>query len=297
MFAVHCEEAETDVQPRGLLELGTNSLKLYMVGRPFDGVRAIEIMKFPWRVGHSFFTAGSQDDMLDETAETLRAVEKVSGDVRVADMRAIATGVFREIARFDEFARLIRRRTGVRVELLSGAAEAQLMSEGLRAHHVQGQTALFDIGGASTEWVWRHDENDVDVGSLRLGAIRNTYRYDHLRTSHADYLAASSDDCDALLYGELQFAGRANVVITGGTAHAVSSLLGSYLVSLNEVRELVAHTLKHGPPDQLKATRRPVFLAGLVILWRVLLRCRANAFRYADGALRQGLVMRMLRNR
>ncbi len=295
MIAVHCEQPEADVRPTGLLEMGTNSLKLYLVGSSIQGVRSIETLKFPWRVGHSFFSTGSPDDMLAGVAAALREVEKVSSDVRVADMRAIATGVFREIPSFDNFARQVRRRTGVRVELLSGTAEAELMGEGLRAHHSAGQTALFDLGGASTEWVWRQDERDMDYGSLRLGAIRNTYRYLDLRDAHAEYLTASCDDCDALLFGELHFTGRVEVVMTGGTAKAASALVGSYIVSLNEVRELVVHTLKHGPPEQLKATRRPVFLPGLIILWRILLRCRANAFRYSDGAIRHGLVMRMLR--
>jgi exopolyphosphatase/pppGpp-phosphohydrolase len=295
MMAVHCEELKTDVGSAGLLEMGTNSLKLYLVGESIRGVRSIETMKFAWRVGHSFFSTGSPDGMVDGVAAALRQVEKASGHVRVADMRAIATGVFREIPHFDEFARQVRRRTSVRVELLSGAAEAELMGEGLRAHHTAGQTALFDIGGASTEWVWRAEDEDVDYGSMRLGAIRSTYQYEHLRDAHADYLAASSDDCDALLFSELPFAGRAHVVITGGTASAVSSLVGSYVVSLNEVRGLVVHTLKNGPPERLKATRRPVFLPGLIILWRILLRCRANAFRYSAGAIRHGLVMRMLR--
>jgi exopolyphosphatase/pppGpp-phosphohydrolase len=38
-----------------------------------------------------------------------------------------------------------------------------------------------------------------------------------------------------------------------------------------------------------------VFLAGLVILWRVMNRCQANELRYTAGAVRNGMVLRLLR--
>jgi exopolyphosphatase/guanosine-5'-triphosphate,3'-diphosphate pyrophosphatase len=284
----------TDPRPVGLLEMGTMSLKAYLVGRPIGTVYPIETLKFPWRVGHSYFGTGAVGETtVREIVERVREAGRLAGDFPLAGTRAIATGVFRELPCFDTIAQRLLDATGVRAELISGRVEAELLVEELRARGTDGPTAAFDLGGATTEWAWLGGGCEGDCGSLPLGAIRDYYRHAHLLARHADYLAHSSDACDDVLNG-LPVPVPVDVVATGGTVRSLASLVGSPVIDVGQVRALVVKALQDGAPPELSPSRREVFLPGLVILWRILVRCRARALRYGTSAGRRALVLRSL---
>jgi exopolyphosphatase/pppGpp-phosphohydrolase len=110
----------------------------------------------------------------------------------------------------------------------------------------------------------------------------------------AEYLYRSSAYCDELLAG-WPLESAAKVVVTGGTAKAVATHLSSEVIHLASLRCLAVHVLQEGPPDGLKPARRIVFLAGLVILWRVLVRCEASEFYFGKSSIRESMVLRLLR--
>ena len=54
-------------------------------------------------------------------------------------------------------------------------------------------------------------------------------------------------------------------------------------------------TLRQGPPAILKPTRQAVFLPGMVILWRTMLRCHASDMTYGRNSVRDGMAGRLVR--
>ena len=87
----------------GLLELGSCSLKFYLV-QPFGEDKKgsynyrVKPIKFPWRVAHHFFRVGDLcDEIFKEVLHHIEAVKDFSAGLPLHEMLALGGGVFREI--------------------------------------------------------------------------------------------------------------------------------------------------------------------------------------------------------
>ncbi len=283
-------------KPFGLLELGSNSLKFYLVDSLSGPSPSIKTKKFPWRIAHEFFSRGALgDEAIEELTTSIKGVESYSKGIPLDSMLAVATGVFREIPNATEIAKHVKAATGIRIRVISGSDEAKLMA---RDFHLQetatGPTLLSDLGGATMEWAFVDNRSYRDWGSLPLGAIRNQYKFQSLRSDPAEYVQRSSKYCDEALR-QLPIQDTVQVVATGGTAKAMAKCLGNNVVPLHEVRRLMEQVLREGAPNLLKPIRRLVFLPGIVILWRVLVRCKAQSFTYGKTSVRDGMAGRLTR--
>ena len=126
------EAARFGGAPFGLLEMGSNSMKFYLVGERDHpgGETEIRTLKFPWRVAHQFFREGFVGkDAIDEVIELIRGLESESEGIDVSTILAVATGVFREMPNVAEVSHRVKRETGVRVRVISGRDEAKLMAK------------------------------------------------------------------------------------------------------------------------------------------------------------------------
>jgi exopolyphosphatase/guanosine-5'-triphosphate,3'-diphosphate pyrophosphatase len=278
----------------GLYEMGSNSLKFYVVDIAAGDAGALQVHKFPWRVAHEYYAeARVSAACVEQIVDAVRAAQQASTGVPLAASLAIATGVFREIPAFEDVAERVAAATGVRMRLISGADEAALMARGLRQLAIPPPALLCDLGGSSLEWALGSGHGRPVAGSLPLGAIRNAQRFAGLDPSGAEYLRVSAAACDAVL-AAVPVNQPVSVVATGGTAQVVADLVGDAWVGRSALVELIAAVQRHGPPPQVKETRRPVLLPGLVILWRVVERCQAEGLRHGAGAVREGMVRRLL---
>lgn len=271
----------------GLVEMGSNSLKLYVVPRGATGAPdEIETTKLPWRVAHDFFATGALSPATaDEVVEQVRIAGMHALQRRVLGILAIATGVFRELPGMDALAARIERETGVVPRVIGGQDEASLMARGFRELAIAPPAVMCDLGGASLEWAVLPTSGPTKSGSLPLGAIRNSVRFGAQHAEHAAH-------CDALL-ASLPVTGPHRLVATGGTAEAVALVLGKERVTAAELESLVARVEAEGAPDSLKPGRREVFLPGLVILSRVVRRCGSD-LSYGTSAVRLGMVRRLV---
>jgi exopolyphosphatase/guanosine-5'-triphosphate,3'-diphosphate pyrophosphatase len=278
----------------GLLEMGSNSLKLYLVSMPPGATPSIRTHKFPWRIAHAFFESGAlTGEACDEIVERLGEAKAHARGLELDHVLTIATGMFREIDNFDDIAARVRAETGVRVRVISGPDEAGLMARGFRDQAIATPALLCDLGGATMEWAWFGAGGESECGSEPLGAIRNEYLFAKWRARPDEYLERSVRHCDGAL-ARLPCSPSAAVVATGGTARTLAQVQGERSIPLPDLEELVERVARDGPPPALKSHRRSVFLAGIVVLWRVVAHCGAPALQYGTSAVRHGMVVRLL---
>jgi exopolyphosphatase/guanosine-5'-triphosphate,3'-diphosphate pyrophosphatase len=282
------------MHPFGLLELGSNSLKLYLVKPQPDGGHTIKAHKVPWRVAHDYFSVGRLEEKTTrEMVAAIRALEHVSEGLKLAGMIAVATGVFRELKDIGSLADRIKSDAGLRLRVITGEDEARLMACGFPRGSRTGSVLLCDLGGATTEWARLVDGEIQGLGSLPLGAIRNEYAFRRWKGDTAKYLALSRQACDSALEAVEAPAGTA-VLATGGTAKAAAACAGKDVVPAAELSELVQRVASRGPPDTLKPERRAVLLPGLVILERVVVHCGAPALEHTQTSVRDGMAERLV---
>ncbi len=112
----------------------------------------------------------------------LKALEEFQSDIekyQVRRIRGIATGVVRTAANRDLFISLIREKTGIQVEVISGEEEARL--SGLGIQHALGFGSrpfiAFDLGGGSTEFLLVPKQGHSKALSLPLGTMILTQRH------------------------------------------------------------------------------------------------------------------------
>jgi exopolyphosphatase/guanosine-5'-triphosphate,3'-diphosphate pyrophosphatase len=162
----------------GVLDIGSNTVHLLVVdahrgARPLPAFSHKEELRLSEHLGPG-------DELSPDGVERLGAfVEQatvIAEDKGVEELLAFATSAVREAANGERVLDEVRRRTGVRIEVLSGRDEARLTFLAVRRWFgwSSGRLLAFDIGGGSLEIAAGVDEEPDVAVSLPLGAGRLT---------------------------------------------------------------------------------------------------------------------------
>lgn len=164
-----------------MIDIGSNSAQLQVVDA-FTGSPPLPSYAFkrPTLLGEEFGTDGSITDV--GVRRVVNAVEAAVAKARrleIEELYVFATSAVRDAENRDQVVDAIERRTGLRVQFLSGEDEARLTYHA--AHRWYGWSAgrllLLDIGGGSMEIVLGRDTEPELAMSLPLGAGRLTRRF------------------------------------------------------------------------------------------------------------------------
>ncbi|MDO5622403.1 MAG: Ppx/GppA phosphatase family protein [Paracoccus sp. (in: a-proteobacteria)] len=146
------------------LDLGTNSCRM-LIARPSGGqFQVIDSFSKPVQLGHGLEASGrlSRGSMA-RTVHALQVCRRKLDTHGVARMRLVATEACRRARNSRDFLRMIRRETGLPVEIIEAEEEARLAVISCAPLVSQRTETLMvvDIGGGSTELVWI-DLSNVD---------------------------------------------------------------------------------------------------------------------------------------
>src|SRR5436189_2407402 len=166
----------------GAIDIGTNSIRLVVAEVDGDGhYRVLEEEREMTRLGHGLFARGRLlNEPIERSIEALAKMKTIAKGFEVAELRAVATSAVREASNGRAFCQEVRRRCGLRVEIISGEEEAQLaVRSALHHFDLAGRSvAIVDIGGGSMEVTLTAGAVVDEVVTLPLGAVRLTERYD-----------------------------------------------------------------------------------------------------------------------
>ncbi|MCW2844191.1 MAG: Ppx/GppA phosphatase [Nocardioides sp.] len=160
----------------GVLDIGSNTGHLLVVDA-HGGAAPLPAYSYkePLRLAEHLDDQGavSQTGIDALTAFTAQALV-VAEDKGCEDMIGFATSAVRDAVNSDAVLEHVRERTGVRIEVLSGADEARLTFLAVRRWFgwSAGRLAVFDIGGGSLEIAGGADEAPDVAWSMPLGAAR-----------------------------------------------------------------------------------------------------------------------------
>jgi exopolyphosphatase/guanosine-5'-triphosphate,3'-diphosphate pyrophosphatase len=163
------------------IDIGTNSIKLLVANVEDDG--ALEVLsreKAMVRLGSETLRTGSSPPRRSRRgASTVEQLVKLAESSGASVVRAVATCAVRESSNAEAFVEAVAKRTGVRVEVVSGEEEARLINLGLRSEFPASQDPIFvvDIGGGSTELVISDGARVLFTESLPVGVVRLADRF------------------------------------------------------------------------------------------------------------------------
>jgi len=139
------------------LDLGTNSCRMLIAQPKGNQFHVVDSFSKSVQLGHGLEQFGrlSRGSMA-RTVQALRICRKKLEKHAVKRMRLVATEACRRAANGDEFMALVRRETGLHLDIIEPQEEAQLavVSCAPLVSTKTDQLLVIDIGGGSTELVW-----------------------------------------------------------------------------------------------------------------------------------------------
>jgi exopolyphosphatase/guanosine-5'-triphosphate,3'-diphosphate pyrophosphatase len=301
-----------------VIDIGSNSIKLRVVRRWKNVLRTLVDTTEVVRLG------GLQDGRLGEETmkrgiSVIRRLVRLAGEMG-ARPRLVGTMALRVARNAEDFVARVRERTGLTIEILSGAEEARLAWLGA-IHGLdvgKGDVMVFDTGGGSTEFIFGLDGRIVQSVSLPVGAVRLTEKFFDADPVAPDSPARAGEYIREVFRAEGLNALRPSssipsiVGLGGGVAAMASVKLGltafspskinGMLLTRDDIAAQVELFTSLPLAERMKIPGLPVKRADIVLASACIVRCaleamNADSFRASINGLRHGLVLEMFEGR
>ena len=161
------------------IDIGSNAVRLLIkrIGFTQDGMASSkeQLIRVPLRLGFDVFTKGKiskhREKKLCKLIDSFAALMKLYD---VIDYKACATSAIRDAENGKKIISGIKKKTGVKIHILTGKEEAQLIytTHSEFIHDKKDDFMYVDVGGGSTEVNLIIDSNLIFSNSYNIGTIR-----------------------------------------------------------------------------------------------------------------------------
>jgi exopolyphosphatase/guanosine-5'-triphosphate,3'-diphosphate pyrophosphatase len=283
------------------IDIGSNTTRL-LVAEAADGqLRKVMEQRAYTRIGKASQRNGAVDaekvaEVAEAVATQVRLAEELGADV----IRTVATAAIREATNREEIVAEIARVAGVPVDVLSEHEEGRLAFVGATktlGHPVQGEVAVVDVGGGSSE---------VVLGSASEG-LRSVQSFKIGSGSLADDFLSNDPPSPAELravreyiaefFDGIELAHPDQAVAVGGSATSLRALVGAALEY--ETLERAIRVLTGAPVADVAKRfeldpRRVRILPTGVLLLEKLSELLGQPLQIGKGGLREGVILDLL---
>ena len=161
------------------IDIGSNAVRLIVKdvsGKPGRlRVNKVAHTRVPIRLGEDVFDSGFISPLKEQRLErTLRAFVLLMEAMGVDGFRACATSAMREASNGVEMADRLEEATGLRVKLIDGQTEADLIFSNFEVSLFDRSLdyLYIDVGGGSTELTLIREGKRIEGRSFKVGAVR-----------------------------------------------------------------------------------------------------------------------------
>ena len=161
------------------IDIGSNAVRLLLCNAVEEHgerhFKKAELVRIPLRLGEDVFQSGRiSSKRAAKFMKTMHAFKLLIDVFEPVAYRACATASLREAINGEELVKQIKRECGLRIDIISGKTEADLIfSNHVEEHLDKTKSYLYiDVGGGSTEVTLFHKEQCVFSQSFDIGTIR-----------------------------------------------------------------------------------------------------------------------------
>lgn len=298
------------------VDLGSNSFHMLGVDAQADGhfvplVRAKEMLRLGdvvSRLGRIPTTAA------DRAVATMSRFRALADSAECEEIVACATSAIREADNGGELADRIQAETGIEVRVITGAEEARLIFEAVRASVVidPAPALAFDLGGGSLEVTVGDRAGLQWAASLKLGVARLTaelVRHDPPSDGDLKRLRRRCKEGLGTVADEVERLGPRMLVVTSGTlctmarmafarrsGGAVPESVNQMGVKRSEIDELHDELISTSAAGRAKIKgldegRADIIVAGSTLLVTAMDMFGLDRLVASEWALREGMVL------
>ncbi len=192
---------------RAVIDVGTNSVKLLIVDIEHHRVKPVWEGSKQTRLGRGFYqTHHLQQPAISQTATAVAAFAALARERQAASIRVIATSAARDARNADELITAIERAAQLKMEILSGEQEADLVFQGVTTdpRFATEPLLLLDVGGGSTEFILGQGGHPHFRESFPLGSVRLMEHLPHSDPPRLEELAGCREWVRQFLHREVQ---------------------------------------------------------------------------------------------
>ncbi len=162
------------------IDIGSNGARLLIKrfddsAPEFERIRKLMFIRVPLRLGKDVFTLGKISKQRAEMMlHMMKGFKQFMLLYDVKAFRACATSAMRDAENGKKVMERIKDKTGIGLEIIPGAQEAQLLCNNLveNTESGTGNFAYVDVGGGSTEISLLHDGILAESHSFNIGTLR-----------------------------------------------------------------------------------------------------------------------------
>lgn len=162
------------------IDIGSNGARLLI--KSFDDnapaasrIKKLLFVRIPLRLGKDVFALGKiSKERQRMMMHMMKGFRQFMQLYNVEQFRACATSAMRDAENGKKVMRHIEKETGIKLEIIPGAEEAQLLCNNLveNTESGVGNFAYVDVGGGSTEISLLHDGVLAESHSFNIGTLR-----------------------------------------------------------------------------------------------------------------------------
>jgi len=302
---------------KAIIDVGSNSIKMFVGEMAPDGtIRAILDENDIARLGEGLREKGMiNPEAMARNSEAIKSFAAKARENGADEIVCVGTMALRNAKNTGEFLKLVKETSGIDLTVIPGEEEARLsylaVLSGLPIDN--GELAIFDTGGGSTEFVFGDASQANKRFSVDLGAIRITEKHFTNNPVTPESVTAALAEIDGI-FAENNVAGNVtklvgmggNVTSMGAVKHKMSKydpdIIQGSTLTLREVDEQIALysscTLeKRREIVGLQPKRADIILAGACIVKVIISRLGVDKLTISDRGLRHGLAYDMLDNK
>jgi exopolyphosphatase/guanosine-5'-triphosphate,3'-diphosphate pyrophosphatase len=283
------------------IDIGSNTTRV-LVAEPLDGqLRTVMEQRAYTRIGKDAKRGGAiTAEKVAEVAEVVATQVRLAEELGAEAIRTVATAAIRESTNRDEVAAEIGRVAGVSVDVLSDEEEGRLAFIGATktlGHPVEGEIAVVDVGGGSSEIVTGTVTGGVSsIQSFKIGS--GSLAEEHLANDppSASEIRALRDAIGDF-FEDVEVPQPDQAVAVGGSATSLRKLVGAALEY--ETLERAVRVLSGDPIAdvarrfELDPRRVHILPAGVLILEK-LSELLGQPLQIGKGGLREGVILTLL---
>jgi exopolyphosphatase/guanosine-5'-triphosphate,3'-diphosphate pyrophosphatase len=283
------------------VDIGSNTTRL-LVAEASDGrLRELMTQRVYNQLGKSLGNAGViPTDKVGETAETVATQARHAHEYGAKRIEVVATAAIREAANRELLTAAVKAEAGIAVRVLTGDEEARLSFLGATkalGAPVEGQVAVVDVGGGSTEIAIGTVAGGVEWSeTFRIGSGFLTDSYVRSDPPAAAELQAVREHVAGIFEGLVPPPVQRAVAV-GGSATSLRRVVGAELA--HDALERGVRILCTTEVDEvarrfeLDARRVRLLPAGILVL-EALSDTLGHPLTIGGGGLREGVIIEMV---
>lgn len=291
------------------IDIGSNAMRMQVAElQPGFVLTPVKSLRVPVRLGHDVFANELiSEATLTRALKAFRTFADGMARLKVQQYMAVATSATREAENRQRFLDLVRKETGIEVQLLPGEEEARMVYLAVQRRLPLGDrnVLVVDIGGGSVELILGQGGQVQALESLKMGTVRMLARLGGNDSRPADFIRRAHEYVEAARSWVDYWLAQHPVdlvVATGGNSEEVGDLArklfqkpGNDLVSAAELRHILGLVESLSVEERkkrlgLRADRADVFLPALIVLNSLVEQTGVHSLVIPHVGLKDGLL-------